>query len=99
MRKVTQACRDRLRPALGCDVLKAVVGETLILVVDVPGFAPDRPYLVDGVLFIRDGTQIQRGTRADLLRIVQSVDYHSDEQPVRPHGPQDRRPRPRRDRP
>lgn len=83
MRKVSQACRDRLRPAIACEVTKALVRETLLLVVDVPGFAPDRPYLVDGVLYIRDGSQIQRGTRADLIRITQSVDYHFDEEPVR----------------
>ena len=83
MRKVSQACRDRVRPAMACEVTKALWRETLLLIVEVPGFAPDRPYLVDGVLYIRDGSQIQRGTRADLIRITQSVDYHFDEQPVR----------------
>lgn len=89
MRKVSQACRDRVRPALACEVTKALVANVLLLVVDVPGFAPDRPYLVDGVLFVRDGSQVQRGTRADLIRITQSVDYHFDEQPVRGPGRED----------
>lgn len=83
MRRVSQACRDRLRPAIACEMTKALVDDAVVLIVDVPGFAPDRPYLVDGVLFIRDGSQAQRGTRADLIRITQSVDYHFDEQPVR----------------
>jgi ATP-dependent DNA helicase RecG len=83
MRKVSQACRDRVRPPIACEVTKALVGGTPLLIVDVPGFAPDRPYLADGVLFIRDVNQKHRGTRADLIRITQSVDYHFDEQPVR----------------
>lgn len=89
MRKVSQACRDRVRPAIACDVTKALVKDTLLLIVDVPGYAPDRPYLVDGILFIRDGSQIQRGTRADLIRITQSVDYHFDEQPIGGTTPDD----------
>lgn len=83
MRKVSQACRDRVRPALACEVTKALLADVFLLIVEVPGFAPDRPYLIDGVLFIRDGSQIQRGTRSDLIRITQSVDYHFDEQPIR----------------
>ena len=83
MRKVSQACRDRVRPVIACEVTKAQLQDLLLLVVDVPSFAPDRPYLVDGVLFVRDANQTQRGTRADLIRITQSVDYHFDEQPVR----------------
>ena len=83
MRKVSQACRDRVRPVIACEIVKAQLRDFMLLVVDVPSFTPDRPYLVDGVLFIRDANQTQRGTRADLIRITQSVDYHFDEQPVR----------------
>lgn len=84
MRKISQACRDRVRPVIACEVTKAQLRDFMLLVVDVPSFTPDRPYLVDGVLFVRDANQTQRGTRADLIRITQSVDYHFDEQPV--HG-------------
>jgi ATP-dependent DNA helicase RecG len=83
MRKVVQACRDRVRPAIACEVVKSLVGDATVLVVDVPGFGPDRPYLVDGVLFVRVGAQRQRGARDDLIRITQSLDFHFDEQPVR----------------
>src|SRR5436309_2444922 len=89
MRKVSQACRDRLRPAIACEMTKALLEDKVVLVVDVPGFAPDRPCLVDGVLFVRDGNQVQRGTRDDLIRITQSVDYHFDEQSVRGAARQD----------
>ena len=89
MRKVSQACRDRVRPVIACELTKAMVKGAPVLIVDVPGFAPERPYLVDGVLFVRDGSQVQRGTRSDLIRITQSIDYHFDEHPIREATPAD----------
>jgi len=82
MRKVSQVCRDRVRPVIACEITKALVGDSRLLIVDVPGFAPERPYLVNGALFTRDASQVRAGTRADLLRITQSIDYHFDERPV-----------------
>jgi ATP-dependent DNA helicase RecG len=83
MRKASQACRDRVRPAIGCEFTKVAVRDVVVLVIEVPGFTPDRPFLVHGRLHIRDGTQTQEGTGADMRRIAQSVSYHFDEQPVR----------------
>jgi ATP-dependent DNA helicase RecG len=61
MRQASQACRDRIRPAIACPVRKAAI----------------------------DGAQVQKGARADLVRIVQSTDDRYDEQPVTGAGLQD----------
>jgi ATP-dependent DNA helicase RecG len=86
MRKASQACRDRVRPAIACELTKAAVRDVVLLVIDVPGFTPDRPFLVHGRLHLRHGSQTQEGTGADMRRIAESVNYHFDEQAVRGAG-------------
>ena len=81
MRKAVNVCRDRNLPP--CTFSKVLVGDSVVLVIEVPGFSPDRPYLVGGRLFVRSGSETREGTRAELLQITQSFDYHFDEQPVR----------------
>lgn len=82
MRKVGQACRDLVLPRMACDVTKVIVRGVPLLVVEVPGHTPGRPYFVHGRFVVREGSETREGTRAELLRIAQSVDYHFDEQPV-----------------
>jgi ATP-dependent DNA helicase RecG len=83
MIKASQACRERLRPPIACAFVKAIVGGVSLLVIEVPAFTPERPYLVHGKLYLRDGARTVEGSGADMRRIAQSSDYHFDEQPVR----------------
>lgn len=80
MQKAVNVCLDRNLPH--CSFSKALMGENRVLVIEVPGFTPARPYLVGGRLYVRHGSETRAGTREDLVRITQSVDYHFDEQPV-----------------
>lgn len=83
MVKASQACRERLRPPIACAFVKAVVSGVPLLVIEIPAFTPERPYLVHGKLYLRDGARTVEGSGADMRRIAQSIDYHFDEQPVR----------------
>ncbi len=82
MRQISSLCQDRIRPSISCQVVKAECGKELLLIVQVPAFGPDRPYLVDGRCFVRDAAQSRPATRDELVRMAQSVDHHFDEQPI-----------------
>ncbi|MBM4084754.1 MAG: hypothetical protein FJ272_08195 [Planctomycetes bacterium] len=82
MRQVSQACQDRIRPALSCVTAKVEFRKVPLIVVEVAAFSPDRPHLVDGLCYIRDANQSRKATREEQIRILQSADYHFDEQPV-----------------
>ncbi|HMH50204.1 MAG TPA: ATP-binding protein [Candidatus Acidoferrum sp.] len=83
MVKASQACRERLRPPIACAFVKVVSSGVPLLVIEIPAFTPERPYLVHGKLYMRDGARTVEGSGADMRRIAQSIDYHFDEQPVR----------------
>jgi len=83
MVQITQICTDRIAPPITCDITKAEFRGKLLLIVQVPGFAAQRPYLVNGKLYRRYGSRSDAATREDLLRLLQSADYHFDDQPVR----------------
>lgn len=83
LRQVSDVCRQGIHPTIVCTVTKVEVRGVPLLVVEVPSFAPDRPYRAGHVYYIRDGTQSREATRDELVRLLQSADYHFDEQPVR----------------
>lgn len=53
-----------------------------MLVVEVPAFSINRPYHVGGKYHVRDANQSREARREELIRLLQSADYHFDEQPV-----------------
>ncbi|HEX8820373.1 MAG TPA: ATP-binding protein [Archangium sp.] len=53
-----------------------------MLVVEVPAFSINRPYHVGGKYYVRDANQSREARREELIRLLQSADYHFDEQPV-----------------
>lgn len=83
MRKVADATLNRLRSPVTCTQYKLRVNNVAVLVVEVPGFSPDRPHLVDGLAYVRDANRSRSATRDEQVRMLESVDYHFDEQPVR----------------
>ena len=82
MRQVTQVCRDRIEPPLICSVAKREVRGTPILIVEVPAFSPSRPHRAGKVYYVRDANRSREASREELVRLIQSTDYHFDEQPV-----------------
>lgn len=83
MIQVTQICSDRINPPITCPVSKAEYRRVLLLIVQVPAFSPQRPYQVDGKFYRRYGSRSDEATRDDLLSLLQSADYHYDDQTVR----------------
>jgi ATP-dependent DNA helicase RecG len=82
MRQVSQLCQNGLQPAIVCTLQKLEVQGQLVLVVEVPRFSPDRPYHAGGKYYVRDANQSREARREELVRLLQSADYHFDEQPV-----------------
>jgi ATP-dependent DNA helicase RecG len=82
MRQVTQICQDKMQPPIVTTLSRVVVAEKSILVVEVPGFSPHRPYSVDGVFSIRDGNRSRPALGHELRRLLESENFHYDERPV-----------------
>ncbi|HYV44486.1 MAG TPA: RNA-binding domain-containing protein [Myxococcaceae bacterium] len=82
MRQVSQACEHNIQPATICDIEKIEVRAVIVLVVTVRPFSPDRPYHVGGKYYIRDVNRSREARREELIRLLQSANYHYDEQPV-----------------
>lgn len=82
MRTVVQVTGEKIRPALSCPARKLKLGEALLLIVEVPGFAPDRSYQVDSRYYVREGSVCREARRDELARIFASTTAHFDEQPV-----------------
>ncbi|MCP4664690.1 MAG: hypothetical protein GY856_55625 [bacterium] len=82
MRQISQVCRDAVQPAIVCKLIKVRVDDETLLVVEVPAFAPERPYAAGGKYYVRDANRSREATRAELIRLLQSTDLHYDEQPV-----------------
>jgi len=84
MRKVSEACSKNLQPALLCTIEKIEAKGGLVLAVQVPAFNPDRPYNTKGEYWVRDGATSREARREELIRLLlQSVDFHYDEEPVK----------------
>ncbi len=82
MLQVSQVCHDLVRPSIVCRSIKVEAGEHVVLVVAVPGHAPERPFSVRGHYYVRDGNRSREATRAELIRLLESESFHLDEQPV-----------------
>jgi ATP-dependent DNA helicase RecG len=82
MRQVSQVCRDQVQPAIFCRLVKVEVEEHMVLVVEVPGHAPERPFAARGKYYVRDANRSREATRAELIRLLESESFHFDEQPV-----------------
>lgn len=82
MLQVSQICRDVVQPPIVCRQVKAEVGEHIMLVVEVPAHAPERPFAANGKYYVRDANRSREATRAELIRLLESESFHYDEQPV-----------------
>jgi len=82
IRQVSQACEHSIQPAIFCDVEKVEVHGVIVLVVTLRPFSPERPYQVAGKYYIRDVNRSREARREELIRLLQSVNHHYDEQPV-----------------
>ncbi len=82
MLQVSQVCHDLVQPSIVCRSVKVEAGEHVVLVVEVPGHAPERPFSVRGRYYVRDGNRSREATRAELIRLLESESFHFDEQPV-----------------
>jgi len=83
MRQISQVCQLGVHPAITCPTVRTEAAGVHILVVEVPEFGPDRPYReAKGAYYVRDGNRSREATRDELVRLLQSVDHHLDEQPV-----------------
>jgi ATP-dependent DNA helicase RecG len=82
MLQVSDICHQNIQPPLTCPVLKFEShGQTLLAVV-VPRFSAERPYQVSGKYYVRDANRSREARRDELIRLLQSADYHFDEEPV-----------------
>jgi len=79
---VSQLCQNGIQPVIICPIQKLGVQGQMVLVVEVPRFSPDRPYHAGGKYYVRDANQSREARREELIRLLQSADYHFDEQPV-----------------
>jgi ATP-dependent DNA helicase RecG len=82
MRQVTQTCRDKIHPPISCSLIKSAAESRAVLVVDVPGFGPDRPYRAGNVYYVREANRNREAARDELIRLLESIDYHFDEDPI-----------------
>ena len=82
MKRVVQLCQDGIEPPLFCTLQKREYQGLTILLVEIPEFSPSRPHRAGRIYYVRDGNISRDATREDLVRLIQSTDYHFDEQPV-----------------
>ncbi len=80
--QVSQVCQSSVFPPLPCGLFKVPVGERFILLVHVPGGAPGRPFRAREGYFLRDGPRNRVATTEELRTLLQSHDFHYDEQPL-----------------
>ncbi len=81
MRQITQICHEHIEPPLLCNVVKREIRGIPVLVVEVP-FSPSRPHRATSIYYVRDGNRSRPALREELVKLLQSTDYHFDEQPV-----------------
>jgi ATP-dependent DNA helicase RecG len=79
---ISQVCQNNIEPSLICGVTKRRLHEQNILLVEVPAFSPSRPHRAGKVYYVRDANRSREAKREELVRLIQSTDYHFDEQPV-----------------
>lgn len=84
MKRLADVCHTVIDPPISCPIEKMEVEDTPVMAVEVPAYAPGRPYRAGRVYYIRDGSRDRVARTDELKRILQSTDTHYDEQPV--HG-------------
>jgi len=82
MRQVSHTCQNNVQPPIFCVIQKLEVQGQSVLAVEVPRFSADRPYHSGGKYYVRDANLCREARRDELVRLLQSTDYHFDEQPV-----------------
>jgi len=80
--RVASLCQTAIEPPVTCALEKAEVQGKAVLIVDVPAFAPGRPYRGGREHYVRDANQTRVARRDELRRLLESVDFHYDEQAV-----------------
>jgi ATP-dependent DNA helicase RecG len=89
MRQVTQVCQHNIAPPLICSVTKRELRGESLLLVEVPAYSTSRPHRAGSVFYVRDANRSREASREELIRLLQSTDYHFDEQPVTGATPED----------
>lgn len=82
MLKVADVSLQTVQKAVTCTQHKLRVHDQALLVVEVPSHSPDRPHFVGGLAYVRDANRSRQATRDELIRMLESADYHFDEQLV-----------------
>ena len=82
MMQVSKVCQDIIHPPIWCTVEKAEVKGEALLVVKVTAFSTNRPYRAGKTYYVRDANQSREAKRDELVRLLQSADYHYDEAAV-----------------
>ncbi|WP_395840154.1 RNA-binding domain-containing protein [Cystobacter fuscus] len=81
MLQVSNICQS-IQPPLTCSFQKLEFQGQTLLVVEVPRFSAERPYHAAGKYYVRDANQSREARRDELRRLLESADYHFDEEPV-----------------
>lgn len=81
--QMSQGVFDNISPPLTCQYERVGIDGARLIVVEVPGFGPGRPYAVAGRYYIRDGARTRDASREALVTLLSSSDVHFDETPVR----------------
>ncbi|WP_198316354.1 RNA-binding domain-containing protein [Cystobacter fuscus] len=81
MLQVSNICQG-IQPPLTCSFQKLEFQGQTLLVVEVPRFSAERPYHAAGKYYVRDANQSREARRDELRRLLESADYHFDEEPV-----------------
>lgn len=82
MRQVSHTCQNNVQPPIFCVIQKFEVQGEAVLAVEVPRFSADRPYHTGGKYYVRDANLCREARRDEMVRLLQSADYHFDEEPV-----------------
>jgi len=82
MLQVSHTCHQGIQPPLTCTFQKLESHGQTLLVVEIPRFSAERPYHAAGKYYVRDANQSREARRDELIRLLQSADYHFDEEPV-----------------
>lgn len=82
LRHVSQVYTDRIQPPLPCTLERRTLGGLTVLVIEVPMFDTQRPFRANGTYYIRDANRSREASREELRRLLESHDYHYDEQSI-----------------
>ncbi|NOK08475.1 ATP-binding protein [Corallococcus exercitus] len=82
MRQASNAWNQGMQPPLTCSAEKIEVQGQTVIVIEVPRLHADRPFSAGGKYYVRDLSKSREARRDELVRLLQSADYHFDEEPV-----------------